>query len=120
MKRRWNAALWLGFIVVLVGFFSFPFFIRFPATRDVPWANFLLFAFGGVLLVIGLKRAFGRPQIYRGKVFGPIFAALCLLVFGFFSYVFFVVEKQLPASAEAPVVGQKAPDFTLPDSNNKS
>ncbi len=119
MKRKWNAALWGGLIIVLLGFFSFPFFIQFASTRDVPWVNFLLFAIGGVLLVIGLRRAFGQPQIYRGKVFGSIFALLGLAAFGFFSYVFFVIEKQLPASSETPAVGQKAPDFTLPDSDNK-
>src|SRR2546422_4519206 len=31
-----------------------------------------LFAVGGVLSFIGLKRAFGRPQQYRGKIAGPI------------------------------------------------
>ena len=44
---------------------------------------------------------------------------LSLLVFAFFSYIFFYELKQLPASAEAPRVGQKAPEFTLPDQNAK-
>jgi peroxiredoxin len=33
--------------------------------------------------------------------------------------VVFVAVRSLPASAAAPKVGQKAPDFTLTDSNNK-
>jgi hypothetical protein len=119
MNRRWNLFLWLGFLFVLAGFFSYPFFIQFAFTRDFPWANFLLFGIGGILLVVGLARAFGKPKLYRGKVFGTIFSVLSLLVFAFFSYLFFYELKQLPASAEAPHVGQKAPEFTLPDQNGK-
>jgi hypothetical protein len=119
VKRRWNWALWIGFVVSLGAFFSFEFFARFPLTRDFPWANLLLFAIGGILLVVGLVRAFGRPSVYRGKIFGPILALVSLLVFGVFSYVFFYVVRQLPASAAAPRLGDKAPDFTLPDQNGK-
>src|SRR5437763_4773566 len=82
MKRRWNWSLWVGFVVVLLGLFSYEVFVRFPVTRDFPWANLLLFAIGGVLLAIGLFRAYGRPTIYRGKIFGPIVTGLSLLVFG--------------------------------------
>ena len=57
----------MGFLLVVAGFFSYPFFILFPRTRDFPWANLLLFGTGGILLVLGLARAFGRPQPYRGK-----------------------------------------------------
>jgi hypothetical protein len=42
------------------------------------------------------------------------------LVFAFFIFVVFVFGRQLPASAHAPQVGQKAPEFTLADSNGKS
>ena len=49
-ERRWNWHLWAGFLFCLLGFASYPFvFAKFPITRDVPWANFLLFA-----IVVGL------------------------------------------------------------------
>ena len=119
MKRRWNWPIWVGFIVAVAGLSSYQFFAQFPVTRDFPWANFLLFGIGAALLIFGLFRAFGRPQVYRGKIFGSIFAAIALLLFAFFSYVIFYVLSQVPASAGAPRVGQKAPDFFLLDQNGK-
>ena len=119
MKRRWNWPIWVGFVVVVIGLFSYEFFARFPITRDFPWANFLLFGIGLALLLVGLFRAFGRPQVYRGKIFGSIFAAMAVLFVAFFSYVIFYVLHQVPASAGAPRVGQRAPDFLLLDPNGK-
>jgi len=118
-KRLWNWRLWAGFLLCLVGFASFLFFARFPITRDVPWANFLLFAVGGVLSFIGLKRAFGQPQQYRGKIAGPILGTLSLLAVGFFCFIVFYMTKQLPVSSGAPRVRQKAPEFVLPDTTNQ-
>jgi len=119
MKQRWNWSLWIGFLFALAGFLSYTFFAQFPVTRDFPWANLLLFAAGGIFLVLGLLRAFGKAQVYRGKVFGPILATLGMLMFGFFSYVFFYQLRQVPPSTGAPLVGQKAPDFTLLDQDGK-
>jgi len=120
MKRKWNWSIWVGFVVAVTGLFSYEFFARFPVTRDFPWANFLLFGIGLALLVIGLFRAFGRPQVYRGKIFGSILAAIAVLCIAFFSYVIFYVLHQVPASAGAPRVGQKAPDFFLLDQNGNA
>lgn len=37
MKRRWNAWIWVGFLVILAAPVSYlTLFIRYPATRDVP------------------------------------------------------------------------------------
>jgi len=119
MIRSWNWPIWVGFAVAIAGGFSYEFFARFPITRDFPWANFLLFGIGIALLIIGLFRAFGRPQVYRGKIFGSIFATVAVLLVAFFSYVIFFVLHQVPASAGAPRVGQKAPDFFLLDQNRK-
>jgi len=118
-KKSWNWSLWIGFLFVLAGFLTYTFFAQFPITRDFPWANLLLFAVGGILLVMGLFRAFGRPQMYRGKIFGPILATLGVLMFGLFSYVLFYELRQLPPSTGAPRVGQRAPDFTLLDQDGK-
>lgn len=119
MKRKWNWLIWVGFLVVLAGLVSFPFFIRFPGTRDFPWVNVLLFGLGGLLLFLGLRRAFSLPEQYRGRIFGSLLAVLGLLMFTFFAYGVFYLARQLPASASAPRIGQKAADFTLPDQDGK-
>jgi hypothetical protein len=119
MKRKWNWPIWVGFVVAVAGLFSYEFFAQFPSTRDFPWADFLLFGIGIALLIFGLFRAFGRPQLYRGKIFGSIFTAIAVLCLAFFSYVIFYVLHQVPASAGAPHVGRKAPDFLLLDQNGK-
>jgi hypothetical protein len=116
MKRRWNWSLWAGFLLVLAGLLSYvPVFAHFPVTRDFPWVNLLMFAAGGALLVAGLMRAYRQPQLYRGRITGPVLAVLSVLGIGFFCYGLFYVARQLPESAAAPRVGQRAPDFTLPD-----
>jgi hypothetical protein len=119
MKRKWNWPIWVGFIVVLAGVFSYGFFAQFPITRDFPWVNFLLFGIGAAFLIVGLFRAFGRPQLYRGRIFGSIFTAIALFLFVFFSYEMFYVLRQVPPSTGAPRVGEKAPEFTLLDQNKK-
>ena len=119
MKRKWNWPIWVGFVVAVSGLFSYALFARYPVTRDFPWANLLLFGIGGALLLIGLFRAFGRPKVYRGKIFGPILTAIALFLFAFFSYEIFYVLRQIPLSAQAPHVGQKAPDFVLLDQNEQ-
>jgi hypothetical protein len=118
--RRWNWYLWAGFVLCLIAFASYFFvFARFPVTRDIPWVNFLLFGTGVTFLFFGLKRAFGEPQQYRGKIAGPILSLLSLFAVGFFCFLIFYQTRQLPASAGAPRIGQKAPEFVLPDTNNK-
>jgi AhpC/TSA family len=120
VKRHWNWSLWLGFLVVLVAFFSYEFFVLFPVTRDFPWVNLLLFALGGILLLIGLFRAYGQPTVYRGKVFGPVLALVGVVLFALFSYGLFYIARQMPLSAGAPRVGEPAPDFTLPDQDGRA
>jgi hypothetical protein len=119
MKRKWNWSIWVGFVLALGGVFSYGFFVRYPITRDFPWANLLLFGTGIALLLLGLFRAFGRPQVYRGKIFGSILTAIALFLFSFFSYEIFYVLRQVPPSTSAPRVGQLAPDFFLLDQSGK-
>jgi hypothetical protein len=119
MTRKWNWPIWAGFLVAVGGLVSYEFFAQFPVTRDFPWANLLLFGIGVALLIVGLFRAFGRPQVYRGKIFGSIFTAIAVLLFAFFSYEIFYVLRQVPLSAQAPHIGQKAPDFMLLNQNEQ-
>jgi hypothetical protein len=120
-KRRLNWPLWAGFLVSGAAFASyFLFFAQFPTTRDFPWVNFLLFAAAAVLVVLGLQRAFVSASSYRGKISGLILAALSAVILGFFCFSVFVESRQLPLSEHAPRVGQKAPQFSLPDTNGRS
>jgi hypothetical protein len=118
MKRKWNWPIWVGFLVAVAGVFSYGFFARYPITRDFPWANLLLLGIGTALLIVGLSRAFGRPQLYRGKIFGSIFTAIALFLGALFCYEIFYVLRQVPPSTGAPRVSEKAPAFTLPDQDN--
>ena len=120
MKRKWNWPIWIGFVVAVGGLFSYEFFAQFPITRDFPWANLLLFGIGATLLLVGLFRAFGRPQLYRGKIFGSIFALISVLLFAFFAYEIFYVLKQVPLSAQAPRIGEKVAGFFIAGSKWKT
>lgn len=121
MPRQRNLLLPLaGFLLCAVAFLSYPtFFAQFPVTRDVAWVNWLLFALGLGLVGAGLVRAFRQPERYRGRVLGPIFGVLSLAALGLFLMMTQVHARQLPQAAGAPKVGEKAPDFTLPDSQGK-
>jgi hypothetical protein len=122
--RRWNWPLWSGFLLTLVGFFSyFTIFLWFPVTRDFPWANLLLFAFAAVLLFMGVRRAFVRTDSARpwlSRIVTSLVAAVGALVIALFIFGFFVFARWLPESKGAPRVGQKAPEFTLTDTGGKS
>lgn len=113
-KRNWYPLL--GFLLSLLAFFSyFLFFARFPVTRDLPWATALLFLAALALGVAGLRRAYAAQPAGRGRITAPLLTVLTLLVAGFFTFYVAHVSRQLPASTGAPQVGQKAPEFTLPD-----
>ena len=110
----------LGFAICAIALVTYPtFFVQFPVTRDVPWANWLLFALGLGLVGRGAMRAFGRPELHRGRVSSAIFGALSLAVLGFFVFMTEIASRDLPAAANAPKIGEKAPDFTLPDAQGK-
>ncbi|HWZ97554.1 MAG TPA: hypothetical protein VN025_07330 [Candidatus Dormibacteraeota bacterium] len=119
-QRRRNWHVWIGFLLCVIGVVSyFLLFLRFPITRDVPWANYLIMAAGLGFLISGLRRAYGQSQQFKGKIAGPILGVFSLAMIGFFCFLIFFASKQLPKSAGAPKVGQKAPEFTLVDANNK-
>ncbi len=111
--RRMNWPLWSGLAVSILAFLSYPLlFVRFPITRDVPWASFLLFAVGLFLVVTGLRRA-------QRKLVPSIVTGLSAAILAIFCFLVFVFSRQLPSAAGAPTVGQKAPDFVLPDTEKR-
>jgi hypothetical protein len=116
-----TALIWTGLLLSVIALLSYPFFfVRFPITRDVPWVNLLLFAVAAVVVVIGLRRAFALDATRGRRISAAIGATLSLMVFALFIFGVFVFARQLPASHGAPQVGQKAPEFQLPDANGKA
>src|SRR6202166_5063891 len=110
MKPHWNVPIWAGFAIVIVALVSYiPIFALFPVTRDVPWANYLLFLLGGALLAVGVRRAFRDPEYYRGKISGSILALLSVLLLGFFVASILYFAKQIPSAERALRPGQPAP-----------
>jgi len=119
--KKLNWPIWLGLLLSFFAFFSYPLiFVNWASTRDLPWANFILFAIADVLIVIGVRRAFAPGRRVISKIVAAIVAMLSGLVLVGFVFVAFIASRQLPASANAPQVGQKAPEFALPDSNDKT
>jgi hypothetical protein len=114
--KRFNWQIWAALLLSFVAFVSYPFvFVRFPATRDFPWANLLLFAVALVLVCIGVWRAFAPGRSRLGKVLASLLAVFSALILAAFIFTFFIAAKWLPASRGAPQVGQKAPEFSLTD-----
>ena len=119
--QRFNWPIWAGFLLSVFALFSYPFvFVRWPVTRDFPWANLLLFGVVVVLLFVGVRRAFAPDRRRRSRIVGSIVATLSVLFLGLFVFSFFVASRWLPASHGAPQVGQKAPDFSLADTKGKT
>lgn len=120
--RRFNWPLWAGFLLTLIATFTFfAVFVYFPLTRDFPWANLLLFLVAAVFLGAGIRRGFARerPHPTRSKIITSIVGALSVAIFAFFIFAVFIAARWLPPSTGAPQVGQKVPEFTLPDSTGK-
>jgi len=116
VRRHRNVSIWVGFAIVIVAVASYiPIFTQFPVTRDIPWANYLLFLLGGGLLAVGVRRAFRDPEHYRGKISGSILAVLSVLLFGFFAVSILYLTKQIPSAESALRPGQPAPPFVLQD-----
>ena len=119
MTRK-NWPIWAGFVLSLVAAFSYPFvFVRWPITREFPWANLILFAIALVLLFFGLRRAFMPDKTIVSKVFSILAAVFGVFLLAALLFLIYVMGSWLPKSAGAPQVGQKAPTFTLTDSNDK-
>lgn len=96
------------------------FLYRFKIPQAViPWINLVVPPIGLIFLLIGVKRAFGQSQVYRGKIWGSLLTALAV-VFVAVSVWGFVHARNVPRSAGAPQVGQRAPDFALPDTSGQS
>src|SRR5262245_816682 len=120
LMKNFNWQLWAGFVLTIFSFLSYPFlFIDYPLLRDFPWLNLILFALASVLLILGLRRAFRPGRKMISKISAVVVTTLGVLIMAFFIFIALIEARRLPASAGAPQIGQKAPNFTLTDVNSK-
>lgn len=129
--QRFNWQIWAGFLLSLIASLSYPLvFVRFPVTRDFPWANLLLFGIAAALLWVGLRRAWASQKPdregeltprhpRRSRIVSTILATLSVAIIGVFIFAAFIMSRWLPVSHGAPQIGQKAPAFSLLDSNKR-
>ncbi|HET9837157.1 MAG TPA: hypothetical protein VFR84_02910 [Candidatus Angelobacter sp.] len=120
VERRRNSAPWLAFLFTLVAIILNGLtFLTLRGTQVVLWLSFLAGLIAAVYGIVGIGRAFGRSRVFSGKVSSLIFGVLALLVCGLMVFIWYHA-RALPASAGAPQVGQKVPDFTLPDTQGRN
>ena len=104
-----------GLILFLLAVASnFFYWLKIPQSI-IPWLNLILPAIALLLLLVGLKRLWPSARVARKSlaVFVTVIAVLLCAV----SLWGFVHARDVPGSSSAPKVGQKAPDFTLTDTN---
>jgi hypothetical protein len=119
IEKRWNWAMWLAFLFALASMLcNAILLLNPPGQRAIPWLSVLLAVIALILLARGLQHAFGKPQVYRGKILSTILSLVSLLLASVAIFVFFHA-RALPPSAAAPRVGQKVPDFTLADTDGQ-
>jgi hypothetical protein len=115
-RNKW---LWTGFLLALLTFASnFAFFVSVPGQRVISWLMWPLAIASVVCLIVGLKGAFQRPPLYRGKILASILAVVSVLLIAVCAFGF-ISARSLPKTDRAPQVGQKVPDFTLPDTSGQ-
>ena len=118
-KRSWNWALWIGFAFVIVGFLSYIFFISFRSRaifrgRTSCCLAPVEFFFLPVWSAPSANRRFiGVRSSARSWPCSACWSPAS------FSYLILYELRQVSASLGAPHVGQKAPEFTLPDQDGK-
>jgi hypothetical protein len=115
VERRSNLAPWAALLLV-VGAVALNMGLLFglPGGPALLWLGLLLALAALAWSAVGVKRAFGQPQMYRGKISSAVFAFLAIAVCALLTFGWFQA-RALPRAGEAPQVGQKAPEFTLAD-----
>jgi hypothetical protein len=115
--RQRNWAPWIALLLALAAFLSNAgFFLGLPGQRAIPWLSVALAIAALVCAALGIMRAFRHSELYGGKISSSILGVLSLLICGLVA-VASITSRAMPAATNAPQVGQKAPDFTLADTN---
>ena len=118
ITRRRNWAPLIGLLFALAALFSnAAFFLGWPGQKIIPVLSLALAAVAVFFIVLGIMRAFRQSDLYGGKVASSVLGIFSLLVVTVAVFAF-VGSRKLPGAEQAPQVGQKAPDFTLVDTNN--
>jgi len=120
-QRRRNGVLFAGVAFLFLTILSnvpVLYAMNLPGLQFLPWISLVLPGIALVCFIIGLRRAFALPAMYRGKVWGSILGALSLLLFAGAIWGYHHA-KDLPVSTGAPRVGQKVPDFTLKNTSGQ-
>lgn len=117
--HRRNFAPWWGLLFALgaIGC-NVAFFVSPPLQGALPWLSLFFATLSLIFLITGLRRALGRPQVYRSKTLSVLLSVVAFLAVGLTAFAF-VTSRKLPSSTAAPQVGQKVPDFTLSDTSGK-
>ena len=116
--KLWNWRLWAGFGLSIGALAGYAFWVN--ETRAVFWPALLLFVVAAVLLFSGLKRRSREPELYRGKIAGYVLTTLSVLILGLFGFVVYEVSRVFPDAKNAPRIGQRAPEFSLVDTNGEN
>jgi len=118
-KPRRNTAPWWGLLLATCAIgCNAGFFVSIPWQGAIAWLSLLFAAMALVFVAVGLWRAYGQAHVYGGKVLSVVLAVIALLPAGL-SVFGFVETRRLPSAAAAPQVGQRVPDFSLPDTSGK-
>jgi hypothetical protein len=119
IARRRNLDPWWGLLLALGAVLcNALFFVNPPARQALPWLSIAMAAGSFLLVVRGLIRAFGKPQLYRGKILSSALAPISVLMIALVAFIS-VHARELPKSAGAPRIGDQAPDFTLTDTTGR-
>ncbi|HUJ40213.1 MAG TPA: hypothetical protein VLW54_06685 [Candidatus Acidoferrales bacterium] len=116
--KRTHWAIWVGLLLTLLGFAGNALSLLRLSTIEFTWLVAAFAVLGALFLLLGVLPAFRNPREYRGKLWGSIVFALSLLLCAG-EVTFFVFTRHLPRSSGAPQLGQRLPDFTLPDSSGQ-
>lgn len=116
--RRSSSIFWIGFLIAILGFASNFLYWLSISQSVIPWINVAVPLIGLVVLLVGLLRFWPGANLWRKAlgVFLGLLSAAALAI----SVWAFVDARNIPGAAGAPQVGQKVPDFTLPDSTGQS
>jgi hypothetical protein len=115
--RRRNWAPWIGLLLAVLAMLSNGvYFLGLPGQRALPILGVALVIAALVCAAAGVLRTFRQPQRYGGKVSSSILGVVSLLLCVLAAFAS-MHSRDLPEATGAPQVGQKAPDFTLTDTN---